>query len=73
MRELLRDLATRDGGLPVSALLNRDLRSTDLMTPRRIAGALTRVAAGGPKAVLALLRESAGLVHGQSRSLLSAR
>jgi 2-polyprenyl-6-methoxyphenol hydroxylase-like FAD-dependent oxidoreductase len=70
MREIVRDVAGCDGGLPFAALLNRDLRSTQLLTPRRVGRALRRAASLGPSAAAPLAREIAGVGRNQLRSAL---
>ncbi|WP_375490378.1 NAD(P)/FAD-dependent oxidoreductase [uncultured Jatrophihabitans sp.] len=73
MREMIRDVAERDGGLPFAALLNRDLRSTDLLTARRAGSAVLRAVSSGPAAIRPVTRDVVRLAREQARAVLPQR
>ena len=68
MRELIRGVVDRDDALLLAALLNRDVRSTELLTPRRVGGALAQAARRGPSGGGALARELVGVGRAQLRT-----
>jgi 2-polyprenyl-6-methoxyphenol hydroxylase-like FAD-dependent oxidoreductase len=71
MRELIGGLVADDDALLLAALLNRDVRSGDLLTPRRVGGALARAARRGPAGALPLARELVGVGRGQVGSTVT--